>query len=559
MKRCPTCQQTYVDETLKFCRHDGATLIGDSSPFVAAESQATLLKLPASPDGGLAPTAIFPNGAARGGGDASTSASLTMPLAARKRRSAKSKVIDSLAVLPLANASTEPQMEYLSDGITESIINSLSQLPKLRVVPRSTVFRYKGSERDPQEIGRVLGVRAVLTGRVLQVGELLVVKTELIDVEQESQLWGEQYRRRPGDIFAIQEEIAQEISEKLRLRLSGEERQRLAKRYTENTEAYHFYLKGRYYTNKRTTEWIKKGIEQFGLAIARDAKYALAHAGLADAYAFLASSTGESAPGEWYPKAKAAALKALELDDALAEAHTSLGFFRLLYDWDFASAGREFKRALELNHANANAHDGQSFYFKAMGQHEKAIRACLHAQRIDPLSLFAKVSLGWAYYFARQYERAAEQDRKALDMDPQFTFAHWNLGMVCAQQNKHVEAVQAFQQAHTHSGGGLTFKAHLGYALALAGQRDEAERIIEELKELAQGRYVSSYYFAMIYLGLGETDQAFACLEWAVEERSGFMAFIKVEPMLDPLRPDPRFADLERRIGLNPLNRHLSD
>jgi TolB-like protein/Tfp pilus assembly protein PilF len=550
MKRCPTCQQTYADETLKFCRHDGATLVVESSPFINSESQATRLKLP-TPDGDLAPTAIFP-GVAASRGDVSTSASLTMPLAAaRKRRFTKSKVIDSLAVLPFANASTETQMEYLSDGITESIINSLSQLPKLRVVPRSTVFRYKGQETDPQEIGRALGVRAVLTGRVLQMGELLVVKTELIEVEQESQLWGEQYRRRPGDIFAIQEEIAQEISEKLRLRLSGDERKRLAKRFTENTEAYHFYLKGRYYTNKRTTDWIKKGIEQFQLAIAHDAKYALAHAGLADAYAFLASSTGECAPAEWYPKAKAAALKALELDDALAEAHTSLGFFRLLYDWDFAAAGREFKRGVELNPANANAHDGQSFYFKATGQHEKAIRACLHAQRVDPLSLFANVSLGWAYYFARQYDRAVEQDRKALEMDPQFAFAHWNLGVAYAQQNKLDEAVEAFRQAHAHSGGGLTFKAHLGYALARAGQRLEAERVLKELRELPKERYVSSYYFAMIHLGLGKTDQAFACLERAYAERSGFMAFLKVEPMLDPLRSDARFSELERRIGLS--------
>ena len=552
MKRCPTCQQTYADETLMFCRYDGAALVGDSAPFVAApESQATRLKLPAPADVEHAPTALFPAGAALEGERATTSALLTVPLP-RKRRSLKSKVIDSLAVLPLANASTEPQMEYLSDGITESIINSLSQLPKLRVVPRSTVFRYKGSEVDPQEIGRSLGVRAVLTGRVLQLDELLVVKTELIDVEQESQLWGEQYRRRPGDIFALQEEIAQEISEKLRLRLSGEERKRLARRDTESTEAYHFYLKGRYYTNKRTTDWIHKGIEQFQLAIAHDAKYAHAYAGLADAYAFLSSSTGECAPAEWYPKAEAAALKALELNDALAEAHTSLGFFRLLYDWDFAAAGREFKRGIELNPANANAHDGQSFYFKATGQHEKAVRACLHAQRVDPLSLFANVSLGWAYYFARQYERAAEQDRKALEMDPQFAFAHWNLGMVRAQQNQLEEAVEAFRQAHTHSGGGLTFKAHLGYALALAGRRVEAEELIAELKELSPRRYVSSYYFALIHLGLNETDQAFACLERAYEERSGFMAFIKVEPMLDPLRSDPRFADLEHRIGLTP-------
>jgi TolB-like protein/Flp pilus assembly protein TadD len=544
MKRCPICQQTFTDEALRFCRRDGAPLVSDSSPFTA-ESQATLLKL-VPPDGDFVQTSVFPPSATRGEA-ATTSASLTGRLT-RKRR--LTKVIDSLAVLPLANASTDQQMEYLSDGITESIINSLSQLPKLRVVPRSTVFRYKGSGADPQEVGRALGVRAVLTGRVLQVGDLLVVKTELIDVAQESQLWGEEYRRGPGDIFAIQEEISQEISEKLRLRLSGEERMRLAKRYTDNTEAYHFYLKGRYYTNRRTSEWINKGIEHFQQAIKRDPKYALAYAGLADAYAFLASSTGEHPPGEWYPKAKEAALKALELDPALAEAHTSLGFFLLLYDWNFAEAGREFKRAIELNAGYANAHDGNSFYFKATGQHEKAIRACIHAQRMEPLSLFAKVSLGWAYYFARQYDRAVEQHQKALEMDPQFTFAYWNLGMARAQQNKLDEAVEAFRQAVTHSGGGLTFKAHLGYACALAGQRGEAERILTELKELTQQKYVSSYYFAIIYLGMGELDQAFACLEFAYEERSGFMAFIKVEPMLDPLRSDPRFAELERRIGL---------
>jgi len=240
----------------------------------------------------------------------------------------------------------------------------------------------------------------------------------------------------------------------------------------------------------------------------------------------------------------------LELDAALAEAHTSLGFSRLLYDWDFEEAGREFKRAIELNPAYANAHDGCSFYFKATGQHEKAIRACLHAQKVEPLSLFANVSLGWAYYFARQYDRAVEQHRKALEMDPQFTFAYLNLGMARAQQNRLDEAIEAIQQAQTHSGGGLTFKAHLGYAFALAGRRDEAERILTELKEVTQQRYVPSYYFAIINLGLGETDQAFACLESAYRERLGFMAFIKVEPMLDPLRSDERFADLERRIGL---------
>src|SRR5688572_20350845 len=529
MKRCPICQRTFADQALKFCRHDGA-LLRTELPG-ASDSRETLLKLPADAD--FVPTAVFSSGQMPSG-PTDTSGTLTTPLSP-KRRSRRSKVIDSLAVLPLANASTDQQMEYLSEGITESIINSLSQLPKLRVVPRSTVFRYKGSEADPQEVGRALGVRAVLTGRVLQIGDLLVVKAELIDVEHESQLWGEEYRRAPGDIFAVQEEISREISDKLRLRLSGEERKRLAKRYTENTEAYHFYLKGRYYTNRRTPEWIEKGIEQFKQAIALDPKYALARAGLADAYAFFASSTGERPPREWYPKAKEEALKALKLDDALAEAHTSLGFFLLLYDWDFDEAGREFKRAIELNPGSANAHDGYSFYLKATGQHDKAIRECLHVKQVEPLSLFARVSLGWAYYFARHFDLAIEQHRKALEMDPRFAFAYWNLGMALAQQNKMDEAVEAFRQAETHSSGGLTFKAHLGYACARAGQREEAEQIIRELTGLSQsdgagdgrtgqgGRYVSPYYPAIIYLGLNEMDKAFGYLELACEERSGFM------------------------------------
>lgn len=535
MKRCPICQRTYADETLNFCRHDGTALVSDSSP-IAADSQPTLPKL------------TPPLSSATPNGGSNTSASLTMPVQ-RKRRS-RPKVIDSLAVLPLTNVSNDPQMEYLTDGITENIINSLSRLPKLRVVPRSTVFRYKGREIDPLEVGAALGIRAVITGRVLQVGDLLVVRAELIDVGQESQLWGEEYRRGQGDVFAIQEEISREISEKLRLRLSPEERTRLAKRYTEDTDAYHFYLKGRYYTNKRTTEWIKKGIEHFQQAIERDPKYALAYAGLADSYAFLASSTGECRPDDWYPKAKTAALKALELDEALAEAHSSLGFSRLLYDWDFAEAKREFERAIELNPAYAGAHDGYSFYLKAAGEHRKAIRACRDAQKLEPLSLFANVSLGWAYYFARQYDRAIEQHRKALEMDPQFTFANWNLGMTYAQLNQIDQAVDALEQANEHSGGGVTFKAHLGYVYGLAGRRSDAEQIIAEFKAMMPARYVSAYYFAIIYLGLSEMDQAIAWLKTALEERAGFMAFIKVEPMLDPLRTDRRFVDLESQVGL---------
>jgi serine/threonine-protein kinase len=542
MKRCPACQRRYTDETFNFCRDDGAPLvvetIGEGEPetrlFGAAGQSAETATQVFRPPGGV-------------GGRTPISASLTAPL---QRRRPTRKAVDSLAVLPLVNASNDAEMEYFSDGITESIINNLSQLPKLRVVPRSTVFRYKGREVDPQTAGLELNVRAVFTGRVFQHGDSLVVKVELIDVDHESQLWGEQYRRTLTDVFELEEEISREISGKLRLRLSGEEKKRLVKRYTENTEAYHLYLKGRYYTNKRTGEWIKKGIEYFRLATDTDPNYALAYAGLADAYAFLASSTGGMPPRETYPKAKAAALKALEIDDALAEAHTSLGFFHLMYDWNFAEAEKEFKRAIKLNPGYANAHDGYGFLLKATGRNEEAIRASRQAKQLDPLSLFTNVSLGWAYYFARDYERAARQGRKALEMEPRFDFAYWIVGLALAGQGRVEESIDALNQAVTLTGGGLTYEAHLGYVYALARKRGEAREVIDRLEEAAKEKYVSAYYFAIIHLGLGEHEQTFDWLERAAEERSGFLAFVKVEPMFDPLRSDSRFSNLLVRMGL---------
>ncbi len=469
---------------------------------------------------------------------------------ATTRRPRVRKTIDSLAILPLQNASADPNMEYLSDGITESIINSLAQLPRLRVVPGSTVFRYKGQQIDPQAVGLELGVRAVFSGRVQQLGETLIIKAELIDIAHESQLWGEQYRKRLTDIFALQEEISCEISEKLRLRLTGEEKKKLVKRYTENAEAYQLYLKGRYCTHKRTTDWIKKGIKHFQQAIDLDPNYALAYAGLADAYAFLGSSTGGYAPRETYPKAKKAALQALELDDTLGEAHSSLGFFRLLFDWDFTAAEREYKRAIELSPNYANAHDGYGFYLKATGQHEAAIRECKLAQQLDPLSPFTTLSLGWAYYFARDFDQSLAQGRKVLELDPNLGFAHWHVGMGYRQKGRFDEAIVSLRKAVNLAGGSPNFIAHLGHAYAVAGKQREARQMLAELERLAKRQYVSSYYLAMIQLGLGNLKQAFAALEQAYEERAGFLAFLKVEPMLDPLRGEARFADLLQRIGL---------
>jgi serine/threonine protein kinase/Flp pilus assembly protein TadD len=470
----------------------------------------------------------------------------------KPRRGRTRKAIDSLAVLPLVNSRADAETEYLSDGITECIINSLSKLPKLRVVPRSTVFRYKDRQADLQQIGSELGVRAVFAGRIVQIGDSVVVNAELVDIANEAQIWGENYRRGMTDIFTLLDEIAEDISEKLKLKLSGEEKKKLAKRYTENSEAYQFYLKGRYFvTSKRTEEWIKKGIEYFQKAIDLDPSYALAYSGIAEAYGFLASSTGGWRPHDAYPKAEAAALKALELDETLGEAHCSLGFSRLLYDWNFAEAEREFKRAIELSPNYPNSHDGLGFYLKAVGRHAEAIEKCKAAQRLDPLSPFAHVSLGYAYYFARNYDNAIEECRKALEMDKNSTFAHRNLGLAYLQQGKLGKAIEALGNAVKYSCGGLAFESYLGFAYAVAGKRNEAFEVLASLQDLDRERYVPAYNFAIIHAGLGDFDKAFEWFEQAQKERSGFLPFLKVEPVVDVLRKDSRFDRLLDKIGIN--------
>ncbi|HEY0461235.1 MAG TPA: protein kinase [Pyrinomonadaceae bacterium] len=469
----------------------------------------------------------------------------------KQRKTRTRKTIDSLAVLPLVNSRRDAETEYLSDGITECIINSLSKLPKLRVVPRSTVFRYKNKAADAQQIGIELGVRAVFSGRILQIGDSVIVSAELVDIANEAQIWGENYRREMTDIFTLLDEIAEDISEKLRLKLSGEDKKQLSKRYTENSEAYQFYLKGRYFvTSKRTEEWIKKGIEYFQKAIDLDPNYALAFSGIAEAYGFLASSTGGWRPHDAYPKAEAAALKALELDESLGEAHCSMGFSRLLYDWNFAEAGREFRRAIELSPNYPNSHDGLGFYLKAVGRHAEAIEKCKEAQRLDPLSPFAHVSLGYAYYFARDYDHAIEECRKALEMDKVSTFAHRNLGLAFLQQGKIEKAIEALSNAVKFSQGGLAFESYLGFAYAVAGKRNEALEVLASLEDLDRERYVPAYNFAIIHAGLGDFDKAFEWFEQARRERSGFLPFLNVEPVVDCLRGDARFEELLKKIGL---------
>ena len=458
--------------------------------------------------------------------------------------------IDSLAVLPLVNASADPNMEYLSDGITESIINSLSQLDQLRVVSRSTVFRYKGRDADPQEVGSELGVRVVLTGRVRQFADRLIINTELVDVMKDSQLWGEQYNRTPQDLLAVQEEISREISEKLRLKLSGEQKKLLTKRYTESTEAYQSYLRGRYHWNKRTLEGLRRGIEYFEQAIRIDPQYALAYAGLADSIALLGSvEYGALHPREAMQSAKVAASEALRLDETLAEAHNSLAYVSL-FDWDWQQAETEYKRAIELNPAYATAHHWYALYLTAMGRQEEAIKEIKRAQELDPLSLPISLGVGWHYFLTRQYGRAILEYRKALEMDANFYMAHFLLGIAYEHSSMFEEAITEFQTAINLSGGTPLLFAGQGHTYAVWGKRARAQKALDDLHELSKQRYVSPYYIAAIHTGLNEKDQAFKWLRQACENRSEGMVWIKVDPTLDPLRSSPRFTDLLKRVGL---------
>jgi eukaryotic-like serine/threonine-protein kinase len=464
-----------------------------------------------------------------------------------------SKAIDSLAVLPFVNISGDPEMEYLSDGITDTLINSLSQLRKLRVVPRSLTFRYKGREVEPQRVGSELNARAVLTGRVMQRGDTLLIGTELIDVVKLSQLWGAQYNRKMADIFALQEEIAREISEKLRLQLTGDEKKRLTKRATGNKEAYQDYLKGRYWWNKRSEEAFNKGIEYFQQAIAKDPTYALAYSGLADCYSLL---TGYEfvAPKEAYPRAKEAALKAVELDDTLAEAHVSLGHIRAFYEWEWLGAEREFQRAIALNPDYAIAHLWYGFALARTGSSEEFIAEEKRALELDPLSLPISASLGVAFYCARQYDQAIEQERKTLDLDANFVMAQWFLGLAYVQKSMYKEGIAEFEKMLVTSPGSPMALSGLGYVYAVAGNRAEAQNVLDQLNEISKQKYVSAKRVARIHAGLGEKDKAFEWLEKGYEERSTGTghASIKLDPAFDPLRSDPRFADLLRRMNLQP-------
>jgi len=463
-----------------------------------------------------------------------------------------SKIIDSLAVLPFENASGDPEHEYLSDGITGSLINILATLPKLRVMAQSTVSRFKAREIDPQAVGRELNVRAVLTGRIMQSGGSLRIGTELVDVATGSQLWGAQYDRKPGDIFVVQDEISNEISKKLRLQLTRAEKKQLTKRHTDNAEAYRLYLKGRHYWNKWTEEGFYKAIEYFQQAVEKDPGYALAYAGLADSYVLLGWNS-YLPPKEAFPRGKASAMTALQLDPNLAEAHAPLAAVLWLHDWQWEEAQKEFKRSLELSVTYATSNHWYAEYAMTMGRHEEAMVRMKKGQDLDPLSLIINVAVGWALYFARRYDEAIEQLRRTVDLDPNYPVIYWVLGLLLRKTGCFELAITEGEKGVKLSGGSPLMRAALAHTLGTAGRTREAFQILDDLTKLAKQKYVAPYFFAGIHVGLGENERAIEYLEKCYEEHSHWLIYLHIDPSMDGLRDNPGFQDLLRRVGLPAL------
>jgi serine/threonine protein kinase/tetratricopeptide (TPR) repeat protein len=463
----------------------------------------------------------------------------------RRRRTA----IRALAVLPLTNKTAGRDEDYLADGITDSIIGALSTIPELRVMARATVFRYKDRDLDAREIGRALGVGTVLTGELAQRQDRFTIAIELVRVKDGSRIWGARYTREAQDVVSLEKSIAEEVARQLRVQLSGDQMQQLRRPETISPEAYHCYLKGRYHLGKRTAQSIRKSIKLFEQAIDLDPVYAPANAGLADSYLNL-GGWGHLSFRDAYPKAKAAALRALAINPNLAEAHVSLAMVIKEFDWDWPGADSAYRRALELNPNYAVGHQWYGEFLAALGRHEEALAAFERAIDLDPLSLVIQATLGrHGYFFARQYDRAIEQLKKTLEMDETFWLAHLWLGWTYAVLGRIDEAVTELSTAQRLDDN-LEILAGLGYAFGRSGHRDDAIGIVEQLQELSRRRFVSPMLTALVAIGMGEHGQAFEWLEKAYDERAQMLSELKAEPAFDPLRTDPRFDDLLRRIGL---------
>ena len=570
MKRCPTCKKSYADETLNFCLDDGGWLVGDDEPATAILSDA---RLPDT-DSGEANTraqVFSTERTAVYAANTNTGESAEIRRRLDKRLllapialavivlaglagyryfgpAAATEQINSIAVLPFQNRSDDPDTDYLSDGLAESLIFRLTQLPGLKVSPTSSVIRYKGKDTDVTTIARELGVDAVMTGRLMKRGDNLNITVELVDARNNKSLWGEQYERKMSDLLATQREIAGAIVQKLQLKLAGNDAKGITKKYTNNNEAYQLWLKARFHFAKRTKEDLFKSIEIFDEAVKLDPNFALAYVGIAESWTVIPSFPYAS-PAECIPKAKAAAAKALELDPDLPEAHTVSAMIAATYDWDWARAEAGFKRGLELDPNVSITHYRYAWtYLSPMGRHDEAIAEMKIAMEKEPLYLIQGANYAAVLLYARRFDEAVEQARKTYDLDPNFIGSINWLGHCYAANGMYAEALEMVEK---RSESAMPLRAAAGFVYAKTGQRDKALANIAEWKEIEKTRYVQNYWIAIAHAAMGDKDGAFAELEKAYKNRDWFLQRLKVDPFMDPLRDDPRFDDMVKRIGLN--------
>jgi eukaryotic-like serine/threonine-protein kinase len=466
-----------------------------------------------------------------------------------KDKKEEKKLLPSIAVLPFVNMSTDPDNEYFSDGLAEELINVLTKIKGIRVVARTSAFSFKGKEIDVREIGNKLNVNTVLEGSVRKAGNRLRITVQLINVEDGYYLWSERYDRELADIFAIQDEISLAIVERLKVELLDNEKVDFLRRHTENQKAYHLYLKGRYNLNKRSAKDFQKAIGYFEQTIAEEPNYALAYAGLADTYNLL-ERYGVMPPDKVLPLAQAAAIKACEIDPTLAEAYCALAYNKMIYNWDWEGSERDFRHAIALNPEYSTAHHWFAWHLVAMGRHSDAMEEIKQAQELDPLSLIINTNVGTLFYFAREYDNAIKQLHRTLEMESGFVVAHQWLARSYEQKLLFSEAIKEHQKSLEILGDDPESLASLAHAYAVSGKRNEAEKIMHVLKILSKERFVSHYWLGLIYAGLGEVEASLKYLEKACEERFDWLLFIKVEPMMDPLRSDRRFTGLLKKLGL---------
>lgn len=596
MKRCPECRRDYFDDTLLYCLDDGnsllegpATASGGDEPATAILSEPGVVAtgFPASESPTRAQihtterTAIFPRGAeaeTRGGlGNSTERPSLSAHRAAelKSRRnallvvvgiaalvlvggffgyryfsSATSGQINSIAVLPFENRSGSADTDYLSDGLAESLIYRLTQLPGLKVSPTSTVLRYKGSQSDVAVIAKELEVDAIMSGRLAQRGDDLTISVELIDARTKKLIWAEQYDRKMSDLLATQREIATTITQKLELKLSGNDAKGITKKYTDNSEAYQLYLKGRYAFGKRTKDEMLRAVDYFQQAIKLDPNFALAYARIAETYGSMPAYP-YMAPKEAFPPAKAAAQKALEIDPTLAEAHTFLAYCLIIYDWNWVEGERSFKRAIELDPNNSAAHFryGQ-IYLMPTRRFDEGIAEIKRGLELEPLDMNMSGSLGSAYFFAGRKDEALEQARKTHEVEPTHPIARWILSQAYLEKGMYEES-RAHNEQWLQADPVSQFALRdAGIAYAKLGQRDKAEEMIGRLRDIAKTQYIPTTRIASIYGALGDMDKAFVELEKGFEARDWELYRSGIEPYMNDLRGDPRFAELIKRLNL---------